>query len=183
MPPQTAARGPRKYVYQGDPLVEAPPPDLAALLDRYQGRPDALMTVLEEVQRHYGYLPERPLRYVARGLRLPLSRVYGVATFYNLFQFAPPGRYVVRVCTGTACHVNHSAALLAHLSAQLGIQVEETTPDGLFTLQTVACTGACSLAPVMVVNDHTYGRQTSEMAWAALAELRAETDGAGEVAR
>jgi NADH-quinone oxidoreductase subunit E len=148
-------------------------------LERYRGQPDALITVLEEIQEHYGYLPQQGLQYAAHELGFPLSRVYGVATFYNLFQFSPPGRYLVRICTGTACHVNRSAEILARVQAQLGIGVDETTPDGLLTLQTVACMGACSLAPVMVVNDRTYGRMTSEQAGATLAALRAEATGEG----
>jgi NADH-quinone oxidoreductase subunit E len=172
----TRVRAARKHVYGGDPLAE-PPPELAAILDRFRARPDALMTVLEAIQRHYGYLPRRPLEYVARELGFPLSRVYGVATFYNLFQLSPPGRYIVRVCKGTACHVNRSAVILTHLERQLGIGEEETTPDSLFTLQTVACTGACSLAPVIVVNDRIYGRMTPDAAWAALAALRVEAAG------
>jgi NADH:ubiquinone oxidoreductase subunit E len=176
---QSAGRAPRKHVYAGDQLSDPPPPELAAILAPHRGRPDALMTALEEVQRHYGYLPQRQLRYLARELGYPLSRVWGVATFYNLFQFTPPGRYVVRVCRGTACHVNGADAILAHLERGLGVGAEETTPDGLFTLQTVACTGACSLAPVVVVNDHAHGRMTPETAWAALAGLRAEASGEG----
>jgi NADH:ubiquinone oxidoreductase subunit E len=95
-----------------------------------------------------------------------------VATFYNLFQFSPPGRYVLRVCRGTACHVSHGNAILERLKEQLGIGEDQTTPDGLFTLQTVACMGACSLAPVLVVNDVTYGRMTPDKAWQILSELR-----------
>jgi NADH-quinone oxidoreductase subunit E len=173
----------RKHIYQGDPLTAPPPPELAAILDRYRGQPDALITVLEEIQSHYGYLPEQPLRYTARELGFPLSRVYGVATFYNLFHFNPPGRYIVRVCKGTACHVNLSAEILAHLKEKLGINEDQTTPDGLFTLQTVACMGACSLAPVLVINDVTYGRMTPEKAWEALSALRTEAAAASEEER
>lgn len=172
-PPREKSR--RRYVYQGDPLAAPPPADLTPILERYWGQPDALITVLEEIQHHHGYLPQRHLQYAARALDFPLARVYGVATFYNLFQFNPPGRYVVRVCKGTACHVNRSAEILAHLKAKLGINEDECTPDGLFTLQTVACVGACSLAPVVVVNDHTHGRMTPEASWEALAHLREET--------
>lgn len=164
----------RRYVYQPDPLAAPPPPELAAILERHRGEPDALITVLEEIQDHYGYLPRRPLEYVARELGFPLSRVYGVATFYNLFRLSPPGRYLVRVCKGTACHVNQSERILRELERRLEIEEDETTPDGLFTLQTVACVGACSLAPVMVVNDRTYGRMTPEKAWETLRALRAE---------
>jgi NADH:ubiquinone oxidoreductase subunit E len=164
----------RKHVYQGDPLAAPPPADLAVILDRHRGERDALITVLEEIQAHYGYLPQSALQYTARELGFPLSRVYGVATFYNLFQFSAPGRYIVRVCKGTACHVNRSGEILKHLKERLGIGEDETTPDGLFTLQTVACMGACSLAPVLVVNDVTYGNMTPEKAWEALAEIRGE---------
>jgi NADH-quinone oxidoreductase subunit E len=164
----------KKHVYRGDALVAPPPPELAAILDRHRGQPDALITVLEEIQQHYSYLPRRQLEVTARELGFPLSRVYGVVTFYNLFQLSPPGRYQVRVCQGTACHVGCSEAILGHLKEKLDIGVDETTPDGLFTLQTVACVGACSLAPVMVVNDRTHGRMTPDKAWAALDPLRAE---------
>lgn len=164
----------RRYVYQGDPLLAPPPDDLAVILNKYRGQPDALITVLEELQDHYGYLPMQGLQYTARELGFPLSQVYGVATFYNLFQLKPPGRYIVRVCKGTACHVNHATAILEHIKTRLGINENETTPDGMFTLQTVACMGACSLAPVVVVNDRTYGRMTPQKAVDALAELHTE---------
>jgi NADH-quinone oxidoreductase subunit E len=166
-----------RYIYQGDPLQVPPPPELAAILEHYRGQPDALITVLEEIQDHYGYLPQQGLQYAAHELGFPLSRVYGVATFYNLFQLSPPGRYLVRLCKGTACHVNRAAEILARVQGQLGIGEDETTRDGLLTLQTVACMGACSLAPVMVINDRTYGRMTPEKACAVLAELQAEATG------
>ncbi len=169
----------RRYVYQGDPMLAPPAPDLALILDRHKGQPDALISVLEELQEHYGYLPKEALQYVSRELGFPLSRVYGVVTFYNLFQLNPPGRYVVRVCRGTACHVNRSDEILKRIKATLGIKEDETTPNHLFTLQTVACVGACSLAPVVVVNDRTYGRMTAETATEVVEDLAAE---AGEEA-
>ncbi|MFN8482008.1 MAG: NAD(P)H-dependent oxidoreductase subunit E [Anaerolineae bacterium] len=164
----------RRYIYQGDPRLAPPAPDLALILDRHKGQPDALITVLEELQEHYGYLPKEALEYVSRELGFPLSRVYGVVTFYNLFQLNPPGRYVVRVCRGTACHVNRSDEILKKIRARLGISEDETTADHLFTLQTVACVGACSLAPVVVVNDRTYGRMSPAEAENVVAALAAE---------
>ncbi|MFN8497914.1 MAG: NAD(P)H-dependent oxidoreductase subunit E [Anaerolineae bacterium] len=164
----------RRYIYQGDPLLAPPPPDLALILDRHKGQPDALITVLEDLQDHYGYLPKEALEYVSRELGFPLSRVYGIVTFYNLFQLNPPGRYVVRVCRGTACHVNRSDDILQLIKARLGIKEDETTADHLFTLQTVACVGACSLAPVVVVNDRTYGRMSPDLAEDVVAALAAE---------
>ncbi len=163
-----------KHLYHGDALAAPPPADLQVILDRHRGQPDALITVLAEMQDHYGYLPRPLLRQAAHQLGFPFSRVYGVATFYNLFRFDPPGRYQVRVCRGTACHVNHSLAILEKLKAELGIPEDATTPDGLITLQTVACMGACSLAPVLVVNDHTHGRMTPEKAWETVAQLKDE---------
>jgi NADH-quinone oxidoreductase subunit E len=152
----------RKYAYKGDPLAEPPPEELASILEAHVGEPDALITVLEEVQRRFGFLAEQQLRYVARELGFPLARVFGVATFYNLFRFDPPGKHQVRVCRGTACHVNGSALILYYLEDELGIGVDETTADGLFTLQTVACVGACSLAAVVVIGDETHGRMTPD---------------------
>ena len=172
----------KKHVYRGASLVDPPPPELAAILDRYRGQPDALITVLEEIQLHYGYLPKQQLEHTARELGFPLSRIYGVVTFYNWFQLKPPGRYQVRVCKGTACHVGHSEAILTYLKEKLGIEEDETTPDGLFTLQTVACVGACSLAPVLVINERTYARMTLDQVEVALENLAAEEDLATEEA-
>lgn len=161
----------RKYVYKGDPLIEPPPPDLATIFERHRGEPDALITALEEIQRQYGYLSQNHLQYLSRELGFPLARIYGVVTFYNLFRLNPPGKHQIRVCRGTACHVNQSAQILAHLEKQLGVGVGETSADGEFTLQTLACVGACSLAPVVVIDEETLGRMTPEDAWRALAAL------------
>ena len=165
-----------KHTYRGDPLAGAPPAELAQILDRHRGEPDALITALEEIQRHYGYLGRNHLQMTARELHFPLARVYGVATFYNLFLFEPPGKYQVRVGRGTACHVNHSDAILTSLEQRLVIGVDETTPDGRVTLQTVACMGACSLAPVVVINNETHGRMTPDAAWQTLTCLDDHVD-------
>jgi NADH-quinone oxidoreductase subunit E len=166
----------RKFAYRGDPLAEPPPPELAEIIERHQGEPDALITALEDVQRRFGYLGERQLQYVSRDLGFPLARVYGVVTFYNWFLLDPPGKHQVKVCRGTACHVNGSALILDHLQEELGIAVDETTNDGLFTLQTVACVGACSLAAVVVVGDDTHGRLHPEEAMDILRALPTDED-------
>lgn len=170
--PAIAEKRPRKHVYQADTLAEPPPPKVAEIIQRHAGKRDALITVLQEIQAAFGYLPERPLRYVARGLGIPLSRIYGVATFYNQFRFDSPGKYVVRTCRGTACHVSHSPLILAALKEHLGVGEDQTTSDGVFTLQTVACMGCCSLAPVIAVNDTTFGRMTPESAIETLEKIR-----------
>lgn len=164
----------KKHIYRGEAQVEPPSPELVAILDRHRGQPDALITVLEEIQHHYGFLPREQLEHTACELGFPLSRIYGVVTFYNLFQLTPPGRYQVRVCKGTACHVGNYQAILDHLKGHLEIDEDQTTPDNLFTLQTVACVGACSLAPVMVVNERTHARMTPDKALNALLHLREE---------
>ena len=161
----------RKPAYRGDPLAAPPPAELAAILRRHKGAPDALITALEEIQRYYGYLAADHLRYVERELGFPLARIYGIATFYNFFRLNPPGEHVVRVCRGTACHVNQSQAILDELADRLAVHVGETTADGRFSLLTVACVGACSLAPVVVVDDVTHGRMTAAEAWHVVAAV------------
>ncbi|NWF88450.1 MAG: NADH-quinone oxidoreductase subunit NuoE [Ignavibacteriaceae bacterium] len=118
----------------------------------------ALIPLLQDVQSLYNYLPEEALKDIAEFLGIPLSRVFGVATFYNQFRLTPIGKNVIRVCRGTACHVKNSSNLLFALETALGIKAGETTRDKNFTLETVACIGACSIAPVITVNDEFYGR-------------------------
>ncbi|MGE5399704.1 MAG: NADH-quinone oxidoreductase subunit NuoE [Ignavibacteriales bacterium] len=119
-----------------------------------------LISLLQEVQNIYGYLPESALIDVAGFLEMPLSRIYGVATFYNQFRLKPQGKNVIRICRGTACHVKGSANLLFALETALNCKAGETTRDKNFTLETVACIGACSIAPVINVNNDYYGRAT-----------------------
>ena len=118
----------------------------------------SLIALLQEVQNIYGYLPESLLQEVAEFVGLPLSRVYGVATFYNQFRLNPLGENVIRVCRGTACHVSNSANILFALENELKIKAGQTTRDKKFTLETVACIGACSIAPVITVNNDYHGR-------------------------
>lgn len=117
-----------------------------------------LIPVLQDVQNIYGYLPEIALQDVSDFIGLPLSRVYGVATFYNQFRLTPLGENVIRVCRGTACHVSNSANILFNLETALNIKAGETTRDKKFTLETVACIGACSIAPVITVNEDYFGK-------------------------
>ncbi|WXJ96129.1 NADP-reducing hydrogenase subunit HndA [Neomoorella carbonis] len=142
---------------------------LAEVLERYAGTEGALIPILQEAQDIYGYLPGEVMREIARKLKIPFSRVYGVATFYTQFHLKPRGRNIIRICQGTACHVRGGARLLEALSGALGIGKNETTADGRFTLETVACLGSCGLAPVMMINEETYGRLTPEKLPAILA--------------
>ncbi len=124
-----------------------------------------LIPILQEVQAEYRYLPEEVLTFVATSLGISPARVYGVATFYSLFTLKPKGKYLIRVCDGTACHVKRSMDLHGTIARKLNLgQGEDTTRDMLFTLETVNCLGACGLAPAMVINEEVYGQLTPERA-------------------
>ena len=117
-----------------------------------------LIGVLQEVQARLGYLPPEALEAVSRRIRIPLSRIYGVVSFYAQFYTEPRGQHTIRVCRGTACHVRGGNRVIDALKAELGIEEEQTTEDMMFTLQTVACLGTCALAPVMVVDSTYHGK-------------------------
>lgn len=128
------------------------------IIDRYEGKKGALMPVLQDVNAEYNYLPEEVLRYVAHRLDLPLTQVLHVATFYNVFSLEPRGRYLIRVCIGTSCHVRGGFRILESLQKQLGILPGETTPDMQFSLETVRCVGCCALSPCIVIDNTTHAR-------------------------
>ena len=127
------------------------------ILESFKGNKDELIPILQHVQKEFGYLPEHAMSRVAMFVDLPESNVYGVATFYAQFKFVPTGRNVVRVCRGTACHVRGGARVLREVEKQLDIKPGESTDDLEYALETVACIGACALAPTMMINDDTYG--------------------------
>lgn len=133
--------------------------------------PGALIPLLQAIQGKLGYLPRASFRLLSERLGIPESRIFGVATFYAQFHLKPRGRYVVRVCQGTACHVRGGKSILEAVEAQLGIKPGDTTDDLFFTLERVACLGACGLAPTMIVNDDTFGRLTPAKARRILATL------------
>ncbi|MPM34780.1 NADP-reducing hydrogenase subunit HndA [bioreactor metagenome] len=146
-----------------------------AILDKYQHNSDNLIPILQEMQSEYGYLPEEIMTFVAVALQIPPSTVYGVATFYAHFTLEPKGKYLIRVCDGTACHVKKSEGILQALQKELGLNKEhKTTSDGLFTLETVACLGACGLAPTVVINDNVHGLMTPEKVVVLIKEIRKE---------
>ena len=137
--------------------------DISAILERHPnaGR-DSLIPILQQVQEAQGYLSREAVLSVGKHLELPASKIYGVATFYNQFRFQPQGRFHIQVCRGTACHVKGSAAVLDRLQRELKIQPDETTRDGLFSLEVVACIGACGLAPVISVNGEFHANLSSD---------------------
>ncbi len=120
-----------------------------------------LITILQQVQHEYRYLPEEVLTFIATSLDMPVAEVYGVATFYAHFTLEAKGKYVIKICNGTACHVKGSMNLHDEIKKQLNLDANtNTTPDMLFTAETVSCLGACGLAPVMVINEDVYGQVT-----------------------
>ncbi len=131
---------------------------LANLLDQYRDYKGGLIPVLQEAQNIYGYLPKDVLQQIAKELRIPFSKVFGVCTFYAQFHLKPRGRNIIRVCLGTACHVRGGAKIFEAAQDSLGVAQGGTTEDLRFTLETVACIGACGLSPCMMVNDETHGR-------------------------
>jgi len=130
------------------------------LLHLFAPFPASVIPLLQEIQAHYGYISEANLTRVATYAHTPESTVYSVATFYSQFRLTRPGRYSIRICQGTACHVLGANSICEHLEEQLGVKVDETTGDGLFTLESVRCLGCCSLAPAMMIGDKIYGRLT-----------------------
>jgi len=146
---------------------------VVAILDRYERDPSRLIPILQAVQEEYRYLPEEILTYVAVSLDLSPAKVYGVATFYGHFSLEAKGKYVIKVCDGTACHVKGSTGLVEALRAELGLEgKKKTTDDLLFTLETVSCLGACGLAPVMTVNDEVHGLATPAAALGIVRSIR-----------
>lgn len=145
---------------------------LDSILERYADDPGALIPVLQEVQGEWGYLPEDIIDRIAALRGVPTSTIYGVATFYSQFRLEPQGETVVRVCHGTACHVNGAPELDKAVSEELSLAMGSTSEDRKFTLESVACLGCCGLAPVMVAGDRTYGRLNADKAREIVAELR-----------
>lgn len=135
---------------------------LQEVLREYKDKKGALIPVLQEAQEIYGYLPREVLKQIALNLKIPLSKVYGVATFYAQFHLNPRGKNIIRICLGTACHVRGGAKILDKLKEELQVEDGETTEDLKFTLESVACIGACGLSPVMMINNETYGKLTPD---------------------
>ena len=147
---------------------------VCSILNRYSRSASGLIPILQAIQHEYLYLPKEVLTYVATSLNVPAARVFGVATFYAHFALEPKGKHVIRICDGTACHVKQSLPVLNALREKLGTtEKAKTTADMLFTVETVACLGACGLAPVVVIDEQVYGQITRERALALLDEIRA----------
>lgn len=146
--------------------------ELAKVIGKYRGQTGALIPVLQRTQDIFGYLPKRAIMDISRGLKIPASKIYGVATFYAQFHLKPRGEHIVRVCLGTACHVRGGEKILEGVSEHLGVKPGGTTEDLKFTLERVACLGACGLAPAVMVDDQTFGRLTKDKVGDLLEKFR-----------
>lgn len=145
------------------------------IIQIHGANPTALIPIIQDIQAEYRYLPAELLVYVAKKIGVTEAKAYSVATFYENFSFDPKGKYVIKVCDGTACHVRKSPAILERLYSDLGLSKEKsTTDDMLFTIETVSCLGACGLAPVLTVNDKVYPSMTPDDATSLINELRAK---------
>ena len=143
------------------------------ILDRYHKDSTKLIPILQDIQDQYSYLPEDIMTFVSTALGISSSTVYGVATFYAHFTLAPKGKHIIKVCDGTACHVKKSDLLLDVIEKELVLDKnKKTTDDGLFTLETVACLGACGLAPVLVIDDKVHGLMTPETTLALIHQIK-----------
>ncbi len=145
---------------------------LSKIIDRYRTADGPLIEVLHRAQEIFGYLPPEVERFVAEELGVPLSTVHGVVTFYHAFRTHPQGKHVINVCLGTACHVKGAERVVQILREELGVNLGETTKDGLFTVTSVRCVGACGLAPVMMIDDEVYGKLDRKRIKRILAEYQ-----------
>lgn len=150
---------------------------LAPTLEKYAAVPGSLITILQQAQDIYGYLSQEAIMYISKKTGILPARIYGVATFYAQFRLTPVGKYLIMMCKGTACHVNGADRVEEAVVEHLGIHDGETTEDGVFTLNNVACLGCCSLAPVMMIKsadgEETYGNLTKDSVVKILDEIRA----------
>jgi NADH-quinone oxidoreductase E subunit len=143
------------------------------ILERYPAERTAVLAVLEDIQAEYKYLPREALETTAKRFGMKLSDVYQLATFYKAFSLKPKGEYIIKVCLGTACHVNGGPQVLEAVEKELGIKAGSTTPDAKFSVEAVRCVGSCAIGPVMLVNEQPHGKMTSAKVKELMAKLRA----------
>ncbi len=132
------------------------------IISRYPAEKRFSLAIMQDMQRKFNYIPREAMEAISEYLSIPLSKIYGMATFYKALSLNPKGKYVIKVCDGTACHIRSSMVIISELEKLLEIKVGEITPDGLFSIETVNCLGACALAPVMVINGEYYGKLTAQ---------------------
>lgn len=148
------------------------PKDINTILEKHGYEGSSIIAILQDLQEEKNYLPENDLVYISENLPIPLTRIYRIATFYNAFSLIPRGKYPINVCLGTACHVRGAPMVLDRLKLELGIDVGEVTEDGLFSLETVNCLGACAMGPIVVVGKDYHGQMTPAKVGSALKKYR-----------
>ena len=152
--------------------VEKMTPEISAFIEEWKSKPGNLIMVLHQVQQTYGYIPRNIAIEISERLSVPLAKIYGVVTFYNFFKLEKAGKYKIQVCLGTACYIRGGDDLLKTLEKELGIGLNSTTPDGMFSIEAVRCLGCCGLAPVIVVNGNVHGRLTAKDVPAIIEQYR-----------
>lgn len=145
---------------------------LEPLIKKYKNRRGNLIPVLQGTQNLFGYIPQEALVYISAETGLKVSDMFGVATFYAQFRLKPVGKHIIKICHGTACHVQNAKAVTEDMQNFLGVRDGDTTPDNIFTLETVACLGCCSLAPVMMIGDETYGKLSGKKAVDVIKDIK-----------
>ncbi len=160
-----------------NPAEEADMSLLEPLVQKYKNKRGNTIPLLQGIQEAYGYIPITAMEWVAKNTGLKLSDMYGVASFYAQFRLKPVGKHIVKVCHGTACHVQNATAITEALEEELGVKDGETTPDKVFTLESVACLGCCSLAPVMMIGDDTFAKLTGKQAKEVIRDIREKETG------
>lgn len=146
------------------------------ILDKYHGDSTALISILNEIQEKYGYLPMSALEEVSKNLRISLAKIYGVVTFYSQFKLDKPGKYNIKSCHGTACYVKNAGMITNTLKFDYEIEPGKTTKDGLFSMEHVSCVGACALAPVVEINGEIHGEMTSKKMRRVVKKLKREAE-------
>ena len=166
---------PSKNEQQGHPSGDDRYLSIDKSMKQFKYEKDSLLEVLNSAQEVFGYLSRDLLIYISTHLNVPLSQVYGVATFYHLFTFDPQGEHSCIICKGTACHVKGADTIISALSKEFEIEAGETTPDGLFSLTIARCLGSCGLAPVIVLDGQVYGKETADAVVKRAAEVVAQS--------
>lgn len=167
---------PPEPVLENDPALDTDLSLLVELIQRYKNKKGNLIPLLQGVQAIYGFIPREAFVKLNRETGLELNEMYGVATFYAQFRLSPAGKHIIKMCHGTACHVQSVTAITDEILDFLKIKDGQTTTDGLFTVETVACLGCCSLAPVMMIGDETYGKLTPKQALKIVREMKRMED-------
>lgn len=147
--------------------------DVDSILSKYGKDQSSIISILQEIQKEYRYLPKEVLEYVSQEMKISSAKIYGIATFYEFFSLEPKGKYIIKICDGTACHVRKSIPILEALRKELSLtDGKNTTDDLMFTVETVSCLGACGLAPVLTINEKVYGSMTPEKTVEVLNQIR-----------